>query len=403
MVLLDRRAKEAMRIERLRSGIACHKKIPPEVLSFIFIYTVSDRPAHILWNRQECPWNIIQVCSRWRALALSDARLWKTMILKVPNVAYQDVFTPTPPSFIKPHQSHQSMEHLYIKIPCMSFALESILSPFSRCENLKGVRFSADYPSMLFVHDKSFLTRFPWARLTILAFINCEFHPSDVAELVRQTVNLVTLQVMIEWEPAHNAPIPAVEMDRLRSLELNGYSQAIETVINFLTLPSLETLALIGRPPLFPREHSFQETTHLINRSRCSIKHLVVRSLPSVEGGIELCLPLVPELLSLEFSSSYRRISSDTLNRMRQEELVPNLETFSGNIASLDAFCALLQARYEGVPPRKNRRMRNISIEVETSEYERRKEEIVAFVEHNRNEGRKFELWREGFRYTPEN
>lgn len=131
----------------------------------------------------------------------------------------------------------------------------------------------------------------------------------------------------------------------------------------------------------------------LITRSGCSITHLVIPTFP-VPESIELCVNLMPELVS--FSSDFSEpIAGPTLDRMRWEDLVPKLESFSAGIASFDAFRALLKARYKGLPSIRNRKMRDVNVRVSRREVESRREEIMEFVEEHQDEGRTVIVQRE--------
>ncbi|KAJ7763668.1 hypothetical protein DFH07DRAFT_693519, partial [Mycena maculata] len=49
-------------------------RMPPELLSLIFQYTLA-------YSSPEIPWNIATVCSRWRTITLSQPSLWSTVVL----------------------------------------------------------------------------------------------------------------------------------------------------------------------------------------------------------------------------------------------------------------------------------------------------------------------------------
>lgn len=396
--LLSRREQEALRTERLRTGVAPHKKIPLEVLSLIFIHTISDRPAHIRYMRRDCPWNIGQVCSRWRATTLSEARLWNTMIFKIPEIG--SVFQGSHdiihrPVIIQPHRFHEFIEHLHIESHHNSVDLGSLLTPFSHSRNLKEVLFSAEMHSRFWIYDLGLLDRFPWAQLTSLMLLHGETSLATFTEILRRSVNLAVVNITLELKVIPWATIPMLKMRHLRVLEVHGVTpHSIDLFLSFLVLPSLKTLCFYGQPPLFRHRFSFQGMAGLITRSGCSLTHVVIQTLPVPSESIELCLPLMPELVT--FSTDFSEpIAGPTLDRMRWEDLVPKLESFSAGIASFDAFRALLKARYKGLPSIRNRKMRDVNVRVSRREFESRREEIMEFVEEHQDGGRTVIVQRE--------
>lgn len=396
--LLGRRETEASHLERLRTGVAPHKKIPPEIFSLIFAHTISDKPAHmILWKRWDSPWNITQVCSRWRAIALSEAKLWKTMGLKVPQISSPEtLFSHTR----TPIQSHQSMECLHVGIPSMSLDLDLIFTLLSHCNNLREVYFSSESIAAVWISDQESLDTIPWSHLTSLMIPLISMLTPTFVGILHRCVNLVTLQATIQ-QNFLTEPMRAVEAAHLRSLELQTVvAEPINGVFPFLTLPSLETLSLNGDTLSLREALSFETMAHLINRSRCSVKHLVLQGFPFPSESIELCLPLMPDLVSLD-TSIWEPISDPTLDLMRRENLVPNLETFSAGITSFQACRALLQERYNGMLAAKNRRMCKVHVVMSLREYQNERESIARFVEQHEDEGRRIVItWKgSGVRY----
>ncbi|RDB27253.1 hypothetical protein Hypma_004514 [Hypsizygus marmoreus] len=66
---------------RIRTAMAPHKRLPSELLSAIFIDTLYSGRALIVQGnlRESWPWPLHAVCSRWRDIAISDIRLWKSV------------------------------------------------------------------------------------------------------------------------------------------------------------------------------------------------------------------------------------------------------------------------------------------------------------------------------------
>lgn len=68
------------RVDRLRTGIAPHKKLPAEVLANIFVATFRPHEAFDL-----TPLPLTQVCSRWRKIAFAAPQIWSHIFVDALN------------------------------------------------------------------------------------------------------------------------------------------------------------------------------------------------------------------------------------------------------------------------------------------------------------------------------
>ncbi|KAF8073592.1 hypothetical protein FPV67DRAFT_755530 [Lyophyllum atratum] len=87
--LLDQRKSYTLRIARLDSAIAPHKRLPPELFSKIFS-DCSPKPLE-LPSRQfndDLRLNVLAVCSLWRRIALNTLKLWDNVIVSYPYVQH---------------------------------------------------------------------------------------------------------------------------------------------------------------------------------------------------------------------------------------------------------------------------------------------------------------------------
>lgn len=73
-------------LTQYRLVAAPHKKIPPEILSEIFVLCI-DGPAILFPKKTNAPWNLCHVCSRWRAVALDTAALWRDLHTDFSSIA----------------------------------------------------------------------------------------------------------------------------------------------------------------------------------------------------------------------------------------------------------------------------------------------------------------------------
>ncbi|RDB15979.1 hypothetical protein Hypma_003513 [Hypsizygus marmoreus] len=68
------------RVEKLHTALAPHKRLPTELLSYIFILSSGEGQHDFPPSGDPTPpWVLRAVCSRWRAIALSDRRLWNSI------------------------------------------------------------------------------------------------------------------------------------------------------------------------------------------------------------------------------------------------------------------------------------------------------------------------------------
>jgi F-box-like len=82
-----RRAESVTRVTRLRTAISPHKNLPPEIMSKIFMNSRSSDRIVLPYHPGSSPWNVSQVCSRWRQIALCESRLWNSVLL--PYIKYR--------------------------------------------------------------------------------------------------------------------------------------------------------------------------------------------------------------------------------------------------------------------------------------------------------------------------
>ncbi|KAG6810740.1 hypothetical protein H0H92_010544 [Tricholoma furcatifolium] len=84
IALITRRDVQAERVQKYRIALAPHKRLPPELLSEIFVRCLPFDTLYDSANTlrlppiiQQAPWVLGQVCSRWRRISRSDPRLWR--------------------------------------------------------------------------------------------------------------------------------------------------------------------------------------------------------------------------------------------------------------------------------------------------------------------------------------
>ncbi|RDB15977.1 hypothetical protein Hypma_003510 [Hypsizygus marmoreus] len=77
----------AARVERLSIALAPHKRLPTELLSYIFTLSAGDSSLSLPPSRTDMalgsPWVLRKVCSRWRLVALSERSLWNFLSMDI--------------------------------------------------------------------------------------------------------------------------------------------------------------------------------------------------------------------------------------------------------------------------------------------------------------------------------
>lgn len=375
---------EKTRMKGLLTGIAPHKTLPPEILSMIFLYTVGEGQTHMRWRARECPWNVIQVCSRWRAIAMSETRLWSTMILIVSQRQKPSTLpTQTPP------QVHQSLQSVIVQVTQESVNLGFILSPFRGCRTLRNITLQSRSTRALRLQNIGFLDAFPCTQLRNLDFLSAGISPITFLEILRRSINLFTAEVTFNPQRILQQNVP-VYMPHLQSLRVHAqHTPQIHNFFRALTTPLLEK-ATISAEATAEEQWSSNELALLVNRSGCSLKKLVIKHLYFPPQEIDLLLPHLPELISLEIDV-WEPTPEYTINLIRQNNLVPNLETLHVRVASLHASHKLLEARYQGLHSRKNRKMCNIKLEALMT-IQNEWESFRHFIEQNKDEGRRIRI-----------
>ncbi|KAF8056503.1 hypothetical protein FPV67DRAFT_1530174 [Lyophyllum atratum] len=78
--LVLKRTQEKETLQTLASALAPIKRIPSEVLAEIFVQELDGRHVSLNEPRKSgTPWSLLQVCRRWRHVALTELRLWNRM------------------------------------------------------------------------------------------------------------------------------------------------------------------------------------------------------------------------------------------------------------------------------------------------------------------------------------
>ncbi|KAG6897862.1 hypothetical protein C0992_010000 [Termitomyces sp. T32_za158] len=76
--LIARRDAHKDLIHKYRIALAPHKRLPPELLSEVFLHCISTTSSYSTPpNTTAAPWVLGQVCAGWRTVSRADPRLWR--------------------------------------------------------------------------------------------------------------------------------------------------------------------------------------------------------------------------------------------------------------------------------------------------------------------------------------
>ncbi|KAJ7511686.1 hypothetical protein B0H11DRAFT_1952612 [Mycena galericulata] len=311
-------------IEKHRAVLLPLRRLPPEIMHEIFSWTLSDPGPTIPPCNIKSPWNLSQVCGRWRAIALSQPSLWS-------NIAIENGRRST----YTRDALHAQLERsgpclLTISLPSKTSdveALSLLVEHSSRWRTLKLVHFSAAMIQLLNgisgrlvemrtlrvgrgsdladhgacwvfktapklseviitgTHRRSPQLPLPWERLTRLRIGIYAASWLSLAQNLRE--------LTIDSQP--RKPPSPVKLSALRTLKVQNGS-----FLDSLVLPALQDLFIVNNClPAIP----------IIQRSHCRLRKLGLKNCSSEEGLA--ILEGVPTLFELRWPTS-----SAVLSRM---------------------------------------------------------------------------------------
>jgi hypothetical protein len=394
--LLERRLQSVGRIERLKVGIAPQKKVPPELLSRIFVSCTGVFGVVPVRNKGILPlWTIVQVCSRWRDIATAEPLLWNRLdfnwgdLLLPPlidlahdvlscrggqgivtleaNPSSEDEWETIlhlistypsrlrnlkvtgggalPKSFSTPLELFDHIESLDITIGQQSnnSPYSSPMKAFSVARSLRTAMISTLRGNALSTWPIALLL--PWSQLTSLVINGMPF---PILSLVfSRCVHLITCEVNDGWSspPSQvaNGTGPII-MNDLQSLSINqGSPEHFRNFISCLVLPRLKALGLYTWLGGWPHD----EILNLISRSACALETFKTNfSVP--EEQIVRLMEAMPGLTCFETYNTEHTILDSTLDTIVMEGLCPKLRILWGwKVISIRSFWEFLRRRGE--------------------------------------------------------
>ncbi|KAF8064465.1 hypothetical protein FPV67DRAFT_1451637 [Lyophyllum atratum] len=71
----------SLRLSKIEFALAPHKKLLPELLANIFVWSMAGDWLNFPTDLSLPPWVLLEVCSQWRQVALSELNLWNKVVL----------------------------------------------------------------------------------------------------------------------------------------------------------------------------------------------------------------------------------------------------------------------------------------------------------------------------------
>ncbi|KAK0205468.1 hypothetical protein DFS33DRAFT_1328537 [Desarmillaria ectypa] len=312
------------------------RRVPPEILSLIFAWALPTKTYHV-FDVKSVPWVLGQVCSRWRAAALSFASLWSTFTLtKYPRRAslHPDYLVFLLNSALSrsrhkglsfhysPHTRRYPHNHLFIQalvrhafrwshvtltgvpedlVPHFFPAKGKLLALQRLVLGRQSIGFADLFEQAPRLHDvtyqppppQSSTFSFPWSQLTSIA----------IQDRFNTVVSVITLCTKLEcltyqlgflaiWWDRNSVVGPRLVHNKLRMLRLD--CPAI--LLPIVSFPSLQSLEIDGPSP----EEYLGPLASFIQTSGCSLQTLSLLMFKGIPHDLYEVLKLCSEVYNLK-------------------------------------------------------------------------------------------------------
>ncbi|KDQ59019.1 hypothetical protein JAAARDRAFT_206005 [Jaapia argillacea MUCL 33604] len=391
--LLGDQLEDPTVFEAYQSLFAPIRRLPPEVLSSIFLWATYLRGMK---NRLV----FTHVCHSWRLDALDTPRLWSYIFVDPTTAAIPST------DLVEAHLHRSNSHSLFISITAAGESYEayisSLLPLLSQYSNrwhavmlnfpipllrhlapqgsatlkrlkrfhvvdtilgdssdvVQALSFLADAPMLA---DFQFVTvkrvagmfKLPWAQMTRLHLIGLAISPSQCFDILRQCIPLVDFRIsVLEDSPFHPSSLGHAVLPHLTTLGIS-FSAPFWELMGSITLPKLRCLYIshIGDTRVTWPEPHFSIFTH---RSAVHLERITFSNISVPSDEMIRAFRNMPALLHCEIPCPSDSI--DPLLRSmtcsgqnnQQDYVCPKLEslTIGGVTFSCDALVAMVESRY---------------------------------------------------------
>ncbi|RDB20760.1 hypothetical protein Hypma_012082 [Hypsizygus marmoreus] len=381
--LKARRDVTAARANKIRTALAPHKELPPELLREIFLHSLDGRPFVLpVRSEQNGPWPLRSVSSRWRKLAVSEYRLWSDISVRLrkwdsdlhDRLVHAIVEICSPADYsrgptkmdidvsedIGATLAEPSPLKLLSKfLPCLREVSLSFPSKYSdhftkglsgrffcNAVDLRRLKINCTGSAMIMTGGLAMLGEapgIPWAQMTGLCLSMVYQSVESAMQILRLCPHLEACTISL----LNLTAIPIVEMltlPHLKSLTINEAPSSENGILNNLVAPSLVELRLF-----FVQLGSFSEILSFLHHSSASLEVFWCNKLLSYKylyqmPGVEDFLEQVPTLLEFQAPNLF---PMSVLQRVLHGELLPRLEIWRCGLLhdTVDAFIDAVEAR----------------------------------------------------------
>lgn len=437
------------KIDCLQVALAPHKILPPEILVEIFIkYKNITRLCIPLGRPHKGPWILGKICSRWRAVAHAEPRLWNCIIIAEPSPHKQnlEIFQylvtlmgnlPIDISFLNDPWNLEFMFDILAgyshRIRSLRFIVHQLITtqhaivsyPFNILESVKMIILDAegvpghisliptisaiknlrvleirahDSMSSAFSLDSTGFnsTLLPSSALTHLTVgTDITMSASLLLNTFSHCTQLVYCSVRINgWFDGSQIPSSTVTLKHLHTLRIGVYvAPRLGRILAHLACPQLRSVCFFFDWVSMTEDRDWPEE---------QILNFVAQSphIESFEGPTcvvsELCymqlIRSLPQAITFTVIT-YEPISNLTLDTIREENLLPNLETFAVRVRSTDAISNFLDSRWSRTPSGLFKGISNINIRINTEGSALETKKIIRLKANLEAAGRVVRLW----------
>ncbi|KAJ3501916.1 hypothetical protein NLJ89_g9122 [Agrocybe chaxingu] len=378
--------------------------LPNELMAAIFLCFLSSMPSKI---RNTSLFVLLQVCRRWKSVAEGCPQLWAVILINdehchtLPTSYVHTFLKRSADSFLSISASIRNVYGLYsvvqagralpplfaearrwqdfeLTLPDIAdvpnLSLECVSAP-----HLRRIKFDCDGQVVPFakavLSESLGLRELSWrspntAGSTIATYIHgaelvhlnlhLKFSPCICLDILNRCPLLTECHLeSISFPDAPDATYPPerISLPHLNILRLDGTNVLLD-IIRRVILPALKTLNMIRSvTPHWSSPLPFQlsEVKHLLSRSNCSLEHLILDGHDFQEGDLIECLPMLPNLLTLETNQESAWDANAIIDKLNQTnsddhiDVCPRLTKirFTGKMSARDgAFSRMIEQRW---------------------------------------------------------
>lgn len=323
---------------KLKALMAPIRRIPPEIMAEIFWWSLPDNPSPSVSSP---PLLLGRICSGWRTITLSTAKLWSSLTMTPPEIAqsteiamktwltragscpltldiagqladssvrclatfserWEDVYLRFLPSSVSslvvaknrlPSLRTLNFDFLFDVMEDVETANRLVIDIFEVAPLLQSVRLSygSTYSHFLL----------PWHQLTRCVASGIAI--PKILEILQHSPNLIDFEI-IDPRFATVDPFSIVTLNRLQTLHVRNPNSNTANFFNQLCFPALLDFSMTTTS-VFTDEWPHSQFSSFISQSSCSLTRLQLHGLHLTAAAFIQCLEQMPLLVEMDFLS----------------------------------------------------------------------------------------------------